>query len=147
MKIFVTVGTTPFDSLIRKMDSVNEKFDITMQIANGSYKPSNHQYIRFTENIEKLYCESDLVVTHAGAGSVFRLLEMGKKILVFPNCERRDLHQLDIAKYLYINNLGVMGDLRSDIESQLKKVHRGIFSKYHKIEFFGSEVIENETFK
>ena len=83
MKIFVTVGTTKFDSLIKYIDKniKNENFQIEMQIADGYYKPINYKYFSFTSDIENLYLDSDVVITHAGAGSIYHLLELRKRII------------------------------------------------------------------
>jgi len=102
VKIFVSVGNTQYNSLIKAIDELlsAKEFDITIQIANGSYIPINHKYFRLTDNISNYYQEADLVVAHAGAGTVFQLLEEERKAVVVPNLERVDDHQLDLAQYV-----------------------------------------------
>jgi UDP-N-acetylglucosamine transferase subunit ALG13 len=106
MKIFVTVGTTSFDSLIKFIDNNFDKefYDITLQISEGKYCPHNFNYFRYSENIEQYYMNCNIVVTHAGAGSVYKLLELKKKIVIVPNMDRVDKHQMEIA--LYMSNAG-----------------------------------------
>jgi len=41
-----------------------------------------------------------VIITHAGAGTVFQLLEDKAKMVVIPNHDRIDAHQLDIAQYV-----------------------------------------------
>jgi beta-1,4-N-acetylglucosaminyltransferase len=53
MNIFITVGTTRFDSLIKYVDQNKEfdNFNIECQIANGKYIPKQHLYFRFYDTI------------------------------------------------------------------------------------------------
>ncbi|TKF48031.1 PssE/Cps14G family polysaccharide biosynthesis glycosyltransferase [Vibrio sp. F13] len=107
MKVFVTVGTTSFDDLIKNVDDAIvelEGFSFTFQIAKGKYKPKESKYFEFTSEVEKFYNNADLVITHAGAGSIYRLLELNKKIIIVPNMKRVDKHQEDISSYMFENN-------------------------------------------
>ncbi|WP_318422585.1 PssE/Cps14G family polysaccharide biosynthesis glycosyltransferase [Photobacterium leiognathi] len=103
MKVFVTVGTTTFDSLIRYSDiaaSIYDKYEFVFQKAKSDYIPINGLSFEFVDNIDEYYNNADIVITHAGAGTIYRLLELNKKVIVVPNLERVDKHQLDIAQYM-----------------------------------------------
>ena len=102
MKIFVTVGTTKFDGLIEYIDNNfdSKKYEVFFQIADGKYIPKNFPYVRFVSNIKNFFLKCDIVITHAGAGSIYELLELNKKIIIVPNLERKDKHQLDIALFM-----------------------------------------------
>lgn len=102
MNILVTVGTTRFDSLIKFLDQMVIPSDITFtfQIADGTYKPRNHPFFSFTENIDQYYQKCEAVICHAGAGTIYKLLELRKRIIIVPNTERTDNHQLDIAAFM-----------------------------------------------
>lgn len=117
MKIFVTVGTTRFDSLIEFIDLNLSKdiYDVIFQISDGKYKPSNFKYFEFSSSISEYYFKTDLVITHAGAGSIYQLLEIQKKMIIVPNMERIDGHQLDIAEYMSRNKHALMTNKLEDI--------------------------------
>lgn len=99
MKILVTVGTTPFETLMIYADQNLHGHEIRFQISSGHYIPQSGTWFRF-EEIHDHYLWADLIITHAGAGSVYTLLEIGKKIIVVPNLERRDPHQQELARYI-----------------------------------------------
>ena len=102
MNILVTVGTTRFDSLIRYVDTAfrDSDYRFTLQTAGGSYPPVHFPHFTFSNDIDTYYREADLVISHAGAGSIYRLMELGRKVIVVPNLERKDQHQLDIARHM-----------------------------------------------
>ncbi|AKP50058.1 PssE/Cps14G family polysaccharide biosynthesis glycosyltransferase [Cyclobacterium amurskyense] len=109
MRILVTVGTTRFDSLIKYLDETfaGLDFEFTFQIADGKYEPVNFPFFTYSSDINTYYKESDLVICHAGAGTIYKLLESRKKVIIVPNTERTDNHQLDIAKYMGANGYAV----------------------------------------
>lgn len=115
MKLLVTVGTTPFDSLIKRIDEIElDGFVETLvQCAEGI--PSHkYQSISFINGIENEYRQSDIIVTHAGAGSIYALLELQRRIVVVPNLDRDDSHQSDIAKFVEDNGYAkVCWDLKT----------------------------------
>lgn len=133
MKIFITIGTTPFDQLIRYCDhsiAMNSKYEIEAQIASGSYEPVHMQYFRFTDHIEKYYDKCDVIICHAGAGTVYRLLELGKKIIIVPNLDRRENHQLEIGRYAQENNYALVATSYDRIASLLSNINEFRFTLY-----------------
>lgn len=95
----VSVGTTKFDGLVKKIDNLGLSEGL-LQIANGEYIPQNLKFIRFTDRLEELIDQADYVIAHAGAGVLFESLRMGKKVICVPNMERSDKHQIEIAEEL-----------------------------------------------
>ena len=122
MKLFVTVGTTPFNSLVSAVDNCElEAFDtVLVQHAKGNASTKYESKI-FINDIQTVYLEADIVLTHAGAGSIYRLLELGKKIVVVPNLERVDPHQTQIAKYVEENQYGLVCWRLDELASTLTK--------------------------
>jgi len=98
--IFVTVGTTPFNSLVKAIDESGINEEIVIQKSSGEYIPKNYKYIEYAQNINEYFDSAEIVITHGGAGTLFQLLENRKKVVAVANEERSDLHQWDILKKL-----------------------------------------------
>ena len=107
--IFVTVGTQlPFDRLIRDIDAWAEHRDVAVfaQVTDAGWRPKHIDWVasldptRYQEKIEA----ADLIVAHAGMGSIITALELGKRIIVVPRRsdlgEHRNDHQLATARRL-----------------------------------------------
>lgn len=106
-KIFVIVGSTyPFDRLIKEIDKVNKKkeLDIFAQIGETKYLPKNIKFVKFLEqdNIIKKIKKSDIIITHAGIGTIIDVLSLNKKLVLFPRLKKYDEaiddHQIEICK-------------------------------------------------
>lgn len=147
MKVLVTVGTTRFDLLVKYADMLTgSEYDVLVQTSDTEYVCGFVRCRSYIENIEKFYKNADVVVTHAGAGSVYKLLEMGKKIIVVPNLERIDKHQYDLARYVCDNGYAlVLWDV-SKLETALKDVRCFSPKKYSPDPFFKYDEIIREVF-
>ena len=144
MKILVTVGTTRFDSLIEFIDRniVSSEYDIEFQIADGRYTPTAHPYFRYIDSIDDKYKNSDVVITHAGAVTIYKLLELQKKMIIVPNLERSDAHQRDIADYMHTNGYAYAVTDYSEIPAVLNRISSINFLIFNKREFFkASEIL------
>jgi len=110
--IFVTVGTTKFDALIQRIDS--ERFgdwlknqrpglDVVVQHGSGVYEPKSpwiRECYSFKPSIAKDMGGAELVITHAGSGSVLESLKLHRKTCVVVNTDLMDNHQCELAKEL-----------------------------------------------
>jgi len=136
-KVLVTVGTTSFDGLISYLDiqSLNG-FLLTMQIGPGHYLPKNHKYFRFDYSLPDHYSEYDVIITHAGAGTVFSCLERGLKLIVVPNLERLDPHQLELSNYLEKKNYALVAKELTQVQKLLEIVHDFQPTTYKSKKFF-----------
>ncbi|BDM62832.1 hypothetical protein NFHSH190041_02840 [Shewanella sp. NFH-SH190041] len=146
MRIFVTVGTTSFDKLIEIIDEFakkNQHFEFVFQIADGIFKPQNGEYFKFTEDINSYYNQFNFIITHAGAGSIYKLLELNKNILVVPNLYRVDKHQSDISNFVEKNNHALVCWKLKDIDKLVNKMRTFSPRKYKKISFFKKNEILN----
>ena len=112
LKIFVSVGTHPqqFDRLLRELDVLLEmgklKATIFAQTGNSSYKPKLFGSKKFLgeQAYNKSIADSELIISHGGAGTIINALRRGKKLIVVPRLERfgehTNDHQMDLAKAL-----------------------------------------------
>jgi UDP-N-acetylglucosamine transferase subunit ALG13 len=102
MRVFVTVGTQlPFDRLVEAVDriSAGRGWQVLAQIGRASYRPPHMQWCDFigSETAAEWIRESDLLITHAGMGTILGRLEAGGPMLVMPRRatlgEHRNEHQ------------------------------------------------------
>jgi beta-1,4-N-acetylglucosaminyltransferase len=104
--ILVTVGTTDFDPLVRRMDELAPRLgeEVVCQIARGAYTPRNCAYFRFVPHLEEYLHPARLVVSHGGLGSVIEVIRLGKPLVGVSNPDRLDLHQDDLLGTLESRN-------------------------------------------
>lgn len=96
--IFVTVGTTDFDDLVRAVDALVPQLgdEVVIQYGHGLYEPRNCEAFRFAPSLEPYYARADVVVSHGGLCTVMEVLRRGKKLVGVANPDRYDDHQSDI---------------------------------------------------
>ena len=109
--IFLTVGTQePFDRLVRAVDAWCGKRDyreIFAQINNpgrNGYRPRNMEWTPTLSPAayDDRMATADLIVAHAGMGSIITALSLAKPILILPRRadakEQRNDHQIATAQ-------------------------------------------------
>lgn len=108
--IFVTVGnhSQGFERLLKKVDEISPRIpnEILVQKGYSKYVPQNTKYFDFVplsmamEYLQK----SDLVISHAGIGTIILCKEYGIPLLIFPRRkkfrEHGTDHQVEIAQVL-----------------------------------------------
>ena len=118
--IFVSLGTQdkPFNRIIDYVISLKENLKelqgekIIIQLGQTKLLKSDIERIKNLENItiydmlkpekmKDIIKDSDIIITHAGVGTIMECLEMGKEIIVVPrkveNLEHVNNHQEEIA--------------------------------------------------
>uniref|UniRef100_A0A0A9ZGQ7 UDP-N-acetylglucosamine transferase subunit ALG13 n=1 Tax=Lygus hesperus TaxID=30085 RepID=A0A0A9ZGQ7_LYGHE len=113
--VFVTVGTTQFDLLIKVVTSPDciqalKKRGckrLKLQIGSGSHMPANMDVdgveitsYRYKDSIKDDMSWANFVISHAGAGSCLEALELEKPLLVVVNTNLMDNHQFEVATKL-----------------------------------------------
>lgn len=108
--IFLTLGTQKFqfNRLLKEIDLMvqngNINNDVIAQTGFSTYKPHNYTYFKFLDRItyDKYIEQSDMVITHAGVGSILEAKRNNKPVIVVPRLmkynEHVDNHQCEIAK-------------------------------------------------
>lgn len=139
-RILVITGTTGFDSLVRYIDEDRDlelRYDLVLQTGDGSYQPQHKAYFAFDKNLKASLDQYDFFITHAGAGSIFMLLEQQKRVLVVPNTERADKHQIELAQYVQAQRLcAVCFDVRQ-VTQAIREIdtRTQYLQPYEKVEF------------
>lgn len=111
--ILLTVGTQlPFDRLVKAVDewcAATGRKDVFGQIGSigpHSYRPKHFEWRAFVSPAEfnGMVKEADLLVAHAGMGSLIAALTQAKPIVIMPRRaalgEHRNDHQLATARHL-----------------------------------------------
>ena len=137
--IFVTVGThyQGFERLIEKMDQIAAKIDekVIMQIGYTDYKPKNAKWFKFLEydEINNLYNEAELIISHAGAGTLLDSLNSKKPIIIVPRLkkfgEHIDNQQIELAEALENTSKVLAVYDIEDLEDNLLKIENYRFKK------------------
>lgn len=132
--IFVTVGVQlPFDRLVRTVDTwaLGRNEAVFAQVGDGQYRPENIEWSRFLSPPEfrERLAAAEVIIAHAGMGSILTALEHGKPIVVMPRNallrEHRNDHQRATAEHFrkhdnirvamdereLVHELGRIGDL------------------------------------
>lgn len=113
--VFVTVGTTRFDSLVTAAVSpmalewmASQGYtSLTIQYGTGkepAFKHHHHpssplkiQAYSFRPSLDEDMEKADLILSHAGAGTVMEALRLRKKLVVVINTLLMDNHQTELA--------------------------------------------------
>lgn len=137
--IFVTIGTQQqsFDRLFDYVNEYETKEEIIVQKGRSNYKFRGgivtYDYLSY-EEMEKYFKEARVIITHGGAGTIFKALKMGKKVIVVPRMkkfkEHINDHQVDICKYLNDENYCVMVTCYKEFKQAMDNIKKKKFKKY-----------------
>ncbi len=106
--IFVSVGSQlPFDRLIKPIDewaATHPNETVFAQIGNSSFTPKHIEFCQTIDpvNYNKRIKDADIIIAHAGTGTIITALELGIPLLIMPRLaekgEHRNNHQLATVK-------------------------------------------------
>ncbi|KAJ8078683.1 N-acetylglucosaminyldiphosphodolichol N-acetylglucosaminyltransferase catalytic subunit alg13 [Marasmius tenuissimus] len=143
MRAFVTVGSTRFDTLVAcvftpsVLSSLRDKGykEIVIQCGNSNFELAGLlnesdrfssescgiqiECWRYKPTLSEEFEQADLVISHAGSGTILDVLRLGKPLIVVPNSTLLDNHQQELAAALEeMNHLRIsrISDLAKTIE-------------------------------
>ena len=106
--IFVVTGTQePFDRLLSILDKWGGNQNTYSIIAQTARSEMNFNHMTCFDYLEpdifnEYFINADIIIGHAGMGTIIQALENGKKLVVFPRLvkynEHRNDHQLHTVK-------------------------------------------------
>lgn len=144
--VFVTVGTTLFDKLIQGVTApaalqwmYQQGFrNLIIQYGKGQ-KPTtttatldhhddddddaitmmlkNARCYDFASSLQEDMQQADLIISHAGAGTVMEALRMKKKLVVVINTDLMNNHQTELASAMHVRKLLWMVERPEDLQS------------------------------
>lgn len=130
--IFVTVGTQlPFNRLISVVDAWagrTGRRDVLAQIGPSELRPQYIEFRSFLSPTEftRHFASADLVIAHAGMGSIISAMTESKPILVMPRRaslnEHRNDHQLATARCLKELGRVLVAMDAQELDAQLRQV-------------------------
>lgn len=132
--LFVTVGTTLFDKLISAASSsqalawmqAHGYTRLVMQYGKGaepcipqdiSFDNIDIESYRFRPTLDKDMKDADLILSHAGAGTVHEASKLGKQLVVVINTELMDNHQTELAHAMGTRKHLFVVDSPKDLEN------------------------------
>lgn len=148
MKVLVTVGAQlPFERLIKAINDINKPLNLNVfaQVGDDLNAYDGIQTIDFLSSNEyeaKLdWC--DIVIAHAGMGTIIQCLELNKKLIVVPRLakfnEHRNDHQLDtISRFEPLTSSTSLMRVCRDVEN-LKNIFQEIEKLSETNDFFTTE--------
>ena len=151
--IFVTIGTQQqnFKRLFDYINDIKGNEEIIVQKGKSDYKFNEcikvYDYLSYDE-MDFYLKEARVVITHGGAGTIFKALKMNKKMIVVPRLsayrEHINNHQLEFSYYLKEQNYCFVVNTLDEFRDSLNKIEHYKFSKYvnHEKEFVNNVIKE-----
>lgn len=153
--IFVTIGTQePFDRLIKAVDEiaaeVGPETKVIAQVSYANYQAQHMKTFDFLSpgEFEKYFSEADLIVSHAGMGTIISALVKEKPLIILPRLikyhEHRSDHQVATANVFkqldYVHVANDEADLKQKVFDIIKGRREGC---KHKIGDYASTDLIN----
>ncbi|NEM97752.1 glycosyltransferase [Pontibacter burrus] len=153
--IFLTTGTQePFDRLVKAMDDLCPMLkgkNIVAQVANSAYKVRHMETYNFLEpeDFNRLFQDAELIVGHAGMGTIISALMNEKPLLIMPRLSRygehRNDHQLATAKaFDRLKYVRVAYEVK-DLNLQLEHMIKGNLRSMHQLKNYASDELINSV--
>lgn len=162
--IFVTVGTTDFNNLIEAIDC--EEFlnsivrkdckRLVIQIGRGNVEPTylpdvcssvdiDLEIYRFKPTLSEDMQAADLIICHAGAGSITEALSLQKHVMVVVNNTLMDNHQTELARAV-VNKGYCFSTLPEQLAADLTEADFSSTAAYPPVDYTAFPKIIDELF-
>ncbi len=145
IKIFVTVGTQPhnFDRLLSQVIKLKDEYDITIQYGSSELDIDNG--FAYADSLDEYINDADLVITHAGVGSIMKCLKANKRFIAAARLseynEHVNDHQLELKDFVLENNYGLFLTSFDDLARDIKLALNNDFSPFvSNQEYFNEEL-------
>ena len=142
--ILVMLGTQNNDfhrllyEIEKNIENGNINEEVIVQAGFTKYKSDKMKIFSMTskENLEDLIKKANLIITHAGVGSIEMSLEHNKKVIAVPRLKKYGEHVNDHQKDIEneFNRKGLIMGINdvSELTFALKKIKKFIPKKYEK---------------
>lgn len=151
--IFVTIGSQePFDRMIKAIDEVAGELPdkiFIAQVYKASYQVKNIKTVEFISPLEynSYIDQAELVIAHAGMGTILSVLQLEKPLLIFPRLskykETRNDHQVATTEWFEKKEYLYVAYSIEELKEQVKKICREKKQSLHKIDGYASKELIN----
>lgn len=145
--IFLTVGSQlPFDRLTAAVDgwaAGRPEAEIFGQVGDTDGPPANFASVSTMspEEYQRRFAEADLIVGHAGMGTIIAALDLGKPMLMLPRLgrlkESRNDNQVGTARHFSGFGLFEVVELESEIPAKMNHMLANLDSYKRTSDEFG----------
>lgn len=161
MKILITIGSMSEKKFTRLFNIIEELCEekildgkeIIAQVGFDNYESKYFQTFDMIadEEFKKIIDESDLIISHAGTGTVISSLKKSKKVIIFPRMEKYDEHyddhQLELCQLFSSKNYVMCAKNKKELIQCINNLESFIPEKFisnnNKINKLIIEFIEN----
>ena len=145
MKVLFTNGTTKFIEPLYWLNSLKDHKvlqNLEVQCYDYNNETPELNVVKFITDLD--YNNYDLIISHAGAGSIYSVLELRRPLIVIPDMIRIDKHQTEMARFVTESNYAEVAYNCYDLKLLLNKFMNTGFNNnlyYNKTSFEISEFI------
>lgn len=129
LKILVTIGSMKEKKFTRLFNIIDELCEekiidgknVIAQVGFDNYNSNNFNTFDMIDDYEfkKMIDDSDVIITHAGTGTVISCIKKGKKVIIFPRLveynEHYDNHQLELCELFKRKNYALIAKNREEL--------------------------------
>jgi len=157
LKVLVTIGSMSekkFTRLFKIIDelceeSILDRNQVIAQVGFDNYESNYYKTFDMISDSEfkQKIIECDLIITHAGTGTIMSALKKNKKVILFPRMEKYDEHydnhQLEISEIFKNKNLVLCATTKKELIQCISKIKSFTPGKFNSNNSYINEKIIN----